>query len=110
MEEITKQAAAAFLAGKNFKKSNTKVECANGVATMFLHFNPIAEYRIKDSVKNGIKIDACGWLTQTTKERLNALPGVGICQKAGVWYLNGKEWDGDTVFVNPNGDFHPVKE
>lgn len=110
MKEITKQAAAAFLAGKNFRKSNTKVNCENGIATMFLHFNAIAEYRMEDGAKNGIKIDACGWLTQTTKERLNALPGVGICQKSGVWYLNGKEWDGNAIFVKPNGAFSPVKE
>lgn len=110
MKKITMQAASAFLAGKNFKKSNTEVDCDYGFATLFLFGNAIAKYCIKDGLKNGLKIDACGWLSKTTKGRLNALPGVSIIQKGGVWFLNGKEWNGAPVIVKPNGVFYPTKE
>ena len=43
---------------------------------------------------NKIHIQNCGWFTNTTKERLNALPNVSIQQKKGVWYLNGEKWNG----------------
>ena len=51
MKNITMQAAAAFLAGKNFKKSNTEVDSDYGFATLFLFGNAIAEYRQKDGAK-----------------------------------------------------------
>ena len=110
MKNITMQAAAAFLAGKKFKKSNTEVDCNYGFAALFLFGNCIAHYRIKDGAENGLTISTCGWRTKTTKERLNALPGVSIFQKAGVWYLNGKEWDGGPTLVKPDGAFCPANE
>lgn len=36
---------------------------------------------------------SAGYQTFTTKERLNALPGVTVQQQARVWYLNAKRWD-----------------
>jgi hypothetical protein len=30
---------------------------------------------------------------------LNGLDGVSIQQKAGIWYLNGKEWEGELIDV-----------
>lgn len=41
-----------------------------------------------------------GYATVTTKERLNALEGVGIQQKKGKWYLNGVEWNGEWIKVS----------
>ena len=32
-----------------------------------------------------------GYKINSTKERLNGIPGVCIQQKKGIWYLNGKE-------------------
>lgn len=88
--KITQQAVNAFLAGGNFKGSNTEVVTEDGYSYMYLFGNNIA---IKSDT-GGIAIRNCGYKTNTTKERLNALPGVRINQKAGVWYLNGKEWTG----------------
>lgn len=76
---------------ERFKLSNT--EC-NG-SMLLLHGHPIAVHMDK-----GIQLSTCGWKTQTTKERLNALPGVSIVQKAGVWFLNGQEWkDGELAYI-----------
>lgn len=70
-----------------------------GVQTtkMYLHGNCIAKkiVKSKDSgdtiISSRIYISDAGWRTTTTKERLNGIPWVSICQKKGVWYLNGKE-------------------
>ena len=51
---------------------------------------------------NGIWIDTCGWRSNTTKERLNAIPGVKIVQKDFSWYLNGKAWDGSAIRISHN--------
>lgn len=43
---------------------------------------------------SSISITNAGWLSNTTKDRLNAIDGVHIKQKNGVWYLNGELWNG----------------
>ena len=86
MRQITKEAVDAFLNGRYYKKSNMEVAGGN----MYLHGNKIAWFD-----KNGqLWITNCCWLTNTTKERLNALPNVHIIQRNYHWYLNGVEWDG----------------
>ena len=42
-----------------------------------------------------LSISNAGWESNTTKERLNGLPGVSIRQKNWSWFLNGEEWDGN---------------
>jgi hypothetical protein len=64
---------------------------------MKLHGNAIA-YRYNDPEQT-LSITNCGWQTNTTKERLNSIPGVNIYQKAGIWFLNGEEWDGELIDV-----------
>jgi hypothetical protein len=97
MRKITQQSVNAFLSGQKFNNSNTAVtvrrpiETVREIVRLELHGNVIAT-RIQDSPL--FTINACGWFTNTTKERLNALPNVSIKQKAGVWYLNGEAWDG----------------
>lgn len=79
----------AFLSNENFSLGNTKVS-SDGVTTdMFLHGNHIAT-----KIGSIIKITNAGWSSNTTKERLNSLPGVSIVQKKRQWYLNGKIWNG----------------
>lgn len=63
--------------------------------TVWLHGNSIIW-----KVASGYMISACGWRTNTTKERLNALPKVSINQVKGIWYLNGKEWDGSPTLIS----------
>lgn len=39
-------------------------------------------------------------MRKITKERLNGLEGVNICQKDWQWYLNGKERNGELTDIN----------
>lgn len=101
MRKITRDAVAAFMEGRPFKRGNTEVYICNGVAFMALHGNEIA-CNIVD--RNVVGVDNCGYFTSTTKERLNGIPGVSIHQHNWVWYLNGRPWDGRTVIIqNPEG-------
>jgi len=97
MRKITKSAIAAFLNAEFFKLDNTIVEVQQNVTILKLYNNIIA-YRYNDPERT-LYITNAGWQSNTTKERLNALPNVSISQKKGVWYLNGKEWDGNLIDV-----------
>ena len=98
MRQITKESINAFLNAKKFTKQNMVVEVLPNVTILKLHQNPIA-YLYNDPNKT-LSISNCGWFTPTTKERLNALPNVQIQQKNYVWYLNGKEWNGELIDIN----------
>ena len=98
MRQITKQSIAAFLNGEKFSKQNMLVEVLPNVTILKLHGNAIA-YLYNDPQKT-LSITNAGWQSNTTKERLNALPNVSIQQKNYVWYLNGKEWDGNLIDIN----------
>lgn len=96
MRKITQESIEAFLNFEKFNKQNMSVsvsenEAGERIAYLELHGNVIAKIGDND----GLYITNAGWQTNTTKERLNALPGVSIQQKNFVWYLNGKEWDGE---------------
>lgn len=78
-----------------FNSSNTSVEVIEHASYLKLHGN-IISVRYSDGK---LSISNCGWFSNTTKERLNALPNVHIQQKAGVWYLNGNVWDGKLIDV-----------
>jgi len=96
MRQITKDSINAFLNRKTFTRQNMKVREMNGKFYLKLHGNIIAVLH-KD---NTLQITNCGWFSNTTKERLNGLWCVDIYQKNFVWYLNGKEWNGDLITVN----------
>ena len=98
MRQITKQSVNAFLNAKKFKKANMQVEVLPNVTILYLHNNAIA-YRYNDPQRT-LTISNCGWFTPITKERLNALPNVHIQQKNYIWYLNGKEWNGNKIDIN----------
>lgn len=102
MRKITDHSVGAFLARKPFKQANMEVRVDGAVgegstSVLLLHGNEIAKLYSDGS----IDVTNAGWFTRTTKDRLNGIPGVSINQKAGVWYLNGVEWDGSwtRVFV-----------
>ena len=91
MRQITRKAVVALLAGTNYKNSNTEVRNK----AMYLHGNKIAWFDINGQ----LWISHCGYQTNTTKERLNGLPGVNICQRNYQWYLNGEEWNSLTKCI-----------
>ncbi len=98
MRKITQLAVQAFLNAQKFKLSNTEVKVFDNVTILLYQGNEIA-YRYNDP-KRTLSITNCGWFSNTTKERLNGLPNVKISQKNFVWYLNGKEWDGNLIDIN----------
>ena len=97
MRQITEQSVEAFMNAKKFKKANMSVEVLPNATILKLHGNAIA-YQYNDPQKT-LSITNCGWFSNTTKERLNALPNVNIQQKNFVWFLNGKEWDGNKIDI-----------
>ena len=97
MRKITEQSVNAFYQAKKFKKQNMEVEVLPNVTILYLHSNAIA-YLYNDPQRT-LMITNCGWQTNTTKERLNALKGVDIRQKNFKWYLNGKEWNGEKIDI-----------
>ena len=114
MRTITQLAVKKFLNEENFRKDNTQVwsgyECSlTRITRLSLHGNDIAT-----KVYDTIKIDNCGWFSNTTKERLNGLlyclGRLGIQQKNFKWYLDGKEWNGNEVRLLKNNEWeytHP---
>tara|TARA_R110000787_G_C13102838_1_gene412750 strand:+ start:211 stop:507 length:297 start_codon:yes stop_codon:yes gene_type:complete len=98
MRTITEESTKAFLNAKKFNKQNMSVEVLPNVTILKLHGNAIA-YKYNNPEKT-LSITNCGWFSNTTKERLNALPNVNIQQKNFVWFLNGKEWNGNKIDIN----------
>lgn len=93
--------AKTFSEGKAEKQG---VNLSTGEA-LYYHNNKIAEWR-----KDGLYISTGGYTTysrggteipgsKTTKDKLNALPGVSISQAKCKWILNGKEWDGSWIKI-----------
>ena len=98
MNKITLDAVHAFMNAEKFKRDNTEVEVLPNVTVFSLFGNAIA-YRFNDPERT-LTITNRGWFSKTTKERLNAIPGVHITQSKGKWYLNGEQWDGKLVDVD----------
>ena len=68
MRKIETQMIAAVHGNKNWSSGNTQVVTNDGVSTVYLHGNKIAE--VGDDF---LKLFDGGWQTTTTKSRLNAL-------------------------------------
>lgn len=98
MKKITLDAVYAFMNAEKFKRDNTEVEVLPNVTVLSLFGNGIA-YRFNDPERT-LTITNKGWFTDTTKERLNGIPGVHITQRKGKWHLNGEQWDGKLVDVD----------
>jgi hypothetical protein len=92
--KVTKEVVGAFIARQPKTSGNTKT---NG-QSLFLHGNRIAHW----GPDGELEISTCGWHTPTTKERLNALPGVSVHTSKGQLYLNGQPWDGNWTVVKNN--------
>lgn len=104
MRKITQLAINAFMNGQNFKLDNTEIKVYDSMyegepqrVGFYLHGNIIA---VKELSSSEIKITSAGWSSNTTKERLNGIPGVSIIQRKGVWYLNGNLWHGEWTVIN----------
>lgn len=90
MRKITNQITKAFLECKTLKIGNSRTDGNS----LYLHNNRIAWHD-----GSNIIITNAGWFSNTTKDRLNGLPGAHISQKKGEWCLNGELWDGKPIAV-----------
>lgn len=94
MRKITKEAVDRFIIGGiTFKSGNTRVDCSSVTNYMYLHDNLIA---VNDHISGRIRVSLAGWNTNTTRERLNGIPGVNINTRNGIIYLNGNIIDDNT--------------
>ena len=96
MKKITAQMRDAFIYGESFRKDNTEVRVEDSSVSIYLFGNKIASRSIEST---DTIVTNCGWFSNTTKERLNALPNVRIHQKNYHWYLNGEQWNGAPTTV-----------
>ena len=80
---------------ERFKKSNTEVRIVNGLPQMYLFNNKIAEMKSEGD----ICINTCGWMSKTTRERLNAFIDIRIDK--GNFIINEKfKWDGSWLNIS----------
>jgi len=93
--KITQESVQKFLDGVPFKKSNMEVSREGTIYYLKLHGNKIAALESDGKMW----VSNAGWRSNTTKERLNGLPGVRVHQKNYQWYLNGNAWDGSPQYV-----------
>ena len=89
MRKIEKMMNDAITASKNWRMANTEVITEDGVSTVFLHGNKIAE--VGDC---WLRLFDGGWRSNTTKSRLNAILRVhgggfdAIFQKNFEWFFH----------------------
>lgn len=87
MSKISRDAATAFRAGHDFKRTNTLVFTDHhGESNLLLWGNRIAW--TSDGRKT-LNVNQCGWDTSTTNTRLRAL-GVAIEHRRTKLYINGR--------------------
>lgn len=91
MKKINVKMLSAFVSRKNAKLGNTEVFSFSDYTKVYLFGNEIASYNWSLKI---LTIYHCGWTTNTTKDRLNAilyLLNLGrICQDKFVWYYENE--------------------
>lgn len=85
--------------------NNTTVRIGeNGGAIIKLHDTDI----VTIGTKGRVKLDSGGWLSVTTKERINRYTNASISQRQGVWYMNDGSLFYDGMVINDDGTpVHP---
>jgi len=103
MRKIEQQMNSALLRKANWSGSNTTVQYneLTNCSSILLHGHQIATL---DHHTNALKLSSCGYTTNTTKSRLNALLsefkyGCKVFQKNWDWFLSTNNqtvdfWDG----------------
>ena len=97
MRKIEREMIQAIVDRRDWHKANTSVDITPTYAEICLHGHLIAKYNLSNME---LIISHCGWLTNTTKSRLNALinfldPKGGVFQKNFHWFLT--KFNGETV-------------
>jgi len=91
------EAARVYLGDKPERPigHNTRlVRRDDGAIQVKYHGSPVVTYMPAEMVTGGpvTILNSCGWLTLTTKERINAFcpPGFSVYQERGTWHLTGR--------------------
>ena len=98
MRKIETQMNNAISEGTDWKTANTRVETVDGVSSVYLHNNLIAEV-----TDDSMKLYDGGYQSNTTKSRLNAIlsehgvTGEGVFQKNFEWFI--RLWNGTEFFT-----------
>jgi hypothetical protein len=97
MRKITDTVVDAFVERRAIKKDNTIVELIDGrLVRMTLFGNVIAV------IESGeLTIHHCGWMTKTTKERLNGILHRLFNSNYRVYIKKGQMYLNDTEFMQP---------
>ena len=110
MRKIEQQMNFAISNKADWSSSNTRVDYNNNsnCSSVYLHGHQIATF---DHNLKAVKLSSCGWQTNTTKSRLNAILsevkyGCKVFQKNFVWFVNYNKqtlmfWDG-MILVDAN--------
>ena len=92
MRKIEKQMNFALSNRSNWSNSNTRVEYNSNTncSSVYLHNHQIATF---DHNLKAVKLSSCGWTTNTTKSRLNAILeevkyGCKVFQKNWDWFVS----------------------
>lgn len=86
MRKITSQAFDAWVAKKQFKRKNTEITVdPYGNRRLYLFGNCIAKEE-----NDNFYINHCGWVSSTTRERLNMFPNVHVRIFQGGFVLIGR--------------------
>ena len=101
MRKIEQQMNRAIANRTNWAGSNTTVTFndSTNCSNVFLHGHNIATV---DHTTNCVKLSSCGWTTNTTKSRLNAILsevkyGCSVFQKQWNWYVSFRNQTADFV-------------
>lgn len=95
MNKISTNAADALLNYKKLNSANTKVWQDHDGSHMSLFDNEIAWVTLKGE----LWIHACGWVSKTTRERLNGILRGGLSIKKKQYILDGEVWDGSPKMI-----------
>ena len=103
MRKIEQQMNTAISNKVDWSSSNTRVEYNNNTncSSIYLHGHQIATF---DHNLKAVRLSSCGWQTNTTKSRLNAILdevkwGCKVFQKNFDWFVSYNNqtasfWDG----------------
>ena len=85
MRNITERIVNAWQRGEPLQTGNSMTDGKS----IFLHANEI----VRRDDDGRLFVRTAGWNTVTTRERLNAIPGVSVCVMQKQIYLNGHPWE-----------------
>lgn len=104
MAAISVKAADALLNYRKLSTPNTQVWQDHEGSHMAIFNNKIAWV----TPSGELWIDACGWVSKTTRDRLNEVVGGGLSISKKQYILNGEVWDGKPRLIRTQVEKPPM--